>query len=121
MKSEQANPARAKWHGLTIDLVVLGPREGGPTTSWSLDRWHLDEPMELIEYLLEQPFEHVAKSSMVEKLHEIAQSTDPAWVNAAVTVLEQIAETLLPENRRTPPALTTHRQNIERLYNATIA
>ena len=34
---------------------------------------------------------------------------------------EQITETLLPENRRTPAALTTHRQNIERLYNAMVA
>jgi len=34
---------------------------------------------------------------------------------------EQITETLLPENRRTPAALTTHRQNIERLYNAILA
>ena len=34
---------------------------------------------------------------------------------------EQIEELLLPENRRTPAALTTHRQNIERLYNAMVA
>ncbi len=34
---------------------------------------------------------------------------------------EQIEEKLLPENRRTPAAVTTHRQNIERLYNATLA
>ncbi len=34
---------------------------------------------------------------------------------------EQITETLLPENRRTSTAVTTHRQNIERLYNAILA
>lgn len=34
---------------------------------------------------------------------------------------EQLAETLLPENRRTSTAVTTHRQNIERLYNAILA
>ena len=31
---------------------------------------------------------------------------------------EEITEKLLPENRRTPTAVTTHRQNLERLYNA---
>ena len=34
---------------------------------------------------------------------------------------EQITEILLPENRRTSIAVTTHRQNIERLYNAILA
>jgi len=34
---------------------------------------------------------------------------------------EQIAESLLPENRRMPGAVATHRQNIERIYNAAVA
>ena len=34
---------------------------------------------------------------------------------------EQIAESLLPENRRTAAAVTIHRQNIERIYNAAVA
>ena len=34
---------------------------------------------------------------------------------------EQIAESLLPQNRRTPAAVATHRQNIERMYNIALA
>lgn len=34
---------------------------------------------------------------------------------------EEITELLLPENRRTPSSVATHRQNIERLYNAILA
>ena len=34
---------------------------------------------------------------------------------------EQIAESLLPENRRAPAAVAIHAQNIERLYNAILA
>lgn len=34
---------------------------------------------------------------------------------------EQITADLLPENRRTPAAVATHRQNIQRLYNAILA
>lgn len=34
---------------------------------------------------------------------------------------EQIAESLLPENRRLPGAVAIHRQNIERIYNAAVA
>lgn len=34
---------------------------------------------------------------------------------------EQIAESLLPENRRTAAAVAVHRQNIERMYNAAVA
>lgn len=34
---------------------------------------------------------------------------------------EEITELLLPENRRTSAAVATHRQNIERLYNAILA
>ncbi len=50
--------------------------------------------------------------------HTISQATaaDEFWSRS-----EQIAEQLLPESRRTPAAVTTHRQNIERLYNAILA
>ena len=45
-----------------------------------------------------------------------AAAQDAFWSRS-----EQIAESLLPEDRRTPAAVAIHRQNIERLYNAILA
>ncbi len=55
----------------------------------------------------------------VAYLHALRRTiSQAAAANEFWSHSEEIAEKLLPENRRTPTAVTTHRQNIERLYNA---
>ena len=55
-------------------------------------------------------------------LHGLRRTIPQAAVERAFwSRSEQIATALLPDNRRTPAAVATHRQNIERLYNAILA
>ena len=58
----------------------------------------------------------------VSYLHGLRRTVSQAAAESSFwSRSEQISESLLPENRRTPAAVATNRQNIERLYNATLA
>ncbi len=58
----------------------------------------------------------------VSYLHGLRRAVSQAATERAFWMQsQQIAAALLPENRCTPATVVTHRQNIERLYNAVIA